>query len=361
MAENGAAAARDCDLVCEGGGVKGIGLAGAWEALEAENYRPRRVAGTSAGAITAALIAAGYTAAELKEVVLSLDFRQFEDRGWEDRIPLLHNPLSLLLDQGVYEGERFLEWMREMLSRKNVSTFADLKSGDDDPVHAYKLQVIVSDISARKLLVLPRDAADLGLDPDELDVALAVRMSMSIPIFFEPVRIHNEQTNWQHVLVDGGMLSNFPVWLFDCQGRDPKWPTFGLLLVEPNPRTSIADRLPEPEHAPRGARGLVQLLTGMVHTMMEAHDRLYVQKADFARTIGIPTLGVGTTEFAIPRARALELYESGRKAGADFLATWDFDAYIEEFRRGKPQSRRADVVEQMQSSAAAAGEAAATA
>ena len=41
------------DLVFEGGGVKGIGLAGAWEALEAENYRPRRVAGTSAGAITA--------------------------------------------------------------------------------------------------------------------------------------------------------------------------------------------------------------------------------------------------------------------------------------------------------------------
>jgi len=35
--------------------------------------------------------------------------------------------------------------------------------------------------------------------------------------------IHNEQTNWQHVLVDGGMLSNFPVWLFDCQGRDPKF------------------------------------------------------------------------------------------------------------------------------------------
>src|SRR3954464_15652603 len=133
MSENGAAVAKDCELVCEGGGVKGIGLAGAWEALEAANYRPRRVAGTSAGAITAALIAAGYTAAELKEAVLALDFRQFEDKGWEDRIPRLHNPLSLLLDQGIFEGDRFLEWMRGMLIEKEVFTFRHLRTGSDDP------------------------------------------------------------------------------------------------------------------------------------------------------------------------------------------------------------------------------------
>ena len=104
MAED-VAAAKNCDLVCEGGGVKGIGLAGAYAGLEEAGYAPKRVAGTSAGAITAALIAAGYTSAELKEIVLSLDFRQFEDKGWEDRIPLLGTPLSVLLEAGVYEGD----------------------------------------------------------------------------------------------------------------------------------------------------------------------------------------------------------------------------------------------------------------
>src|SRR4051812_5658134 len=153
MSENGAAAAKDCDIVCEGGGVKGIGLAGAYAALEEGGYRPRRAAGTSAGAITAALIAAGYTAAELKEVVLSLDFRQFEDKGWEDRIPLIANPLSVLLDQGVYEGEKFVDWMRGMLVEKEIFTFKHLRTGSDDPRYAYKLQVIVSDISSRQLLV----------------------------------------------------------------------------------------------------------------------------------------------------------------------------------------------------------------
>ena len=80
--------------------------------------------------------------------------------------------------------------------------------------------MIASDISARELLVLPRDAGSSASDPDELEVALAVRMSMSIPIFFEPVRIENPETNHEHVIVDGGMLSNFPVWLFDSGDQE---------------------------------------------------------------------------------------------------------------------------------------------
>ena len=110
--------------------------------------------------------------------------------------------------------------MRDLLAAKGVETFAQLKTEWDDPKYAYRLQVIASDVSARELLVLPRDAAKLGIAPDELEVALAVRMSMSIPIFFEPVRIENPETNHEHVIVDGGMLSNFPVWLFDS--GDPR-------------------------------------------------------------------------------------------------------------------------------------------
>jgi len=343
---------HNADLVLEGGGVKGIGLAGAHAALDAHGYRPQNVAGTSAGAITAALIAAGYSPSEVKDVVFGLDFRQFEDKGWEDRLPAVGLPLSILLDSGIYEGKRFLEWMRELLAAKGVHTFADLRTDFTDTKYTSRLQVVVSDISARELLVLPRDAVKLGIDPLELDVALAVRMSMSIPIFFEPVRILNEETNHEHVLVDGGMLSNFPVWLFDCTDEEvPDWPTFGLLLVEPDPKTPITERIPKPEHAPRGARGLVTLLSSMVHTMMEAHDRIYVEKAQFARTIPIPTLGVGTTEFDLSRDRALALYDSGYAAAEKFLASWDFAAYVAEFRSGKTHSRRADLAHELSTAA----------
>ena len=338
------------DLVFEGGGVKGIGLAGALQTLEERGYRPQNVAGTSAGAITAALLAAGYAADELREIIVSLDYRQFQDRAWEDKVPLIERSLSLLLDLGLFEGERFYAWMKEMLEAKGVRTFADLVHPDfaDDPLYRSRLQVIASDVTTHELLVLPRDARKLGIEPDELDVALAVRMSMSIPVFFEPVRVENEDAGRTHVIVDGGMLSNFPVWLFDCEdGEAPEWPTFGLLLVEPKPQVPVGERLPQPRMTGSGARAVVEYVKALAQTMMEAHDRLYVEQANFARTIPIPTLGVGTTEFDLPRERALALYDSGRWAAEKFLDDWDFDAYVAEFRSGKEHSRRQAVTTAM--------------
>jgi NTE family protein len=85
----------------------------------------------------------------------------------------------------------------------------------------------------------------------------------------------------------------------------------------------------------------------MAHTMMEAHDRLYVEKANYARTIPIPTLGVGTTEFDITPERVKALYDSGRHAAGDFLDRWDFAAYIAEFRGDRPHSRRAEIATEL--------------
>jgi len=338
------------DLVFEGGGVKGIGLAGALATLEERDYRGQNIAGTSAGAITAALLAAGYSAAELREIIVSLDYRQFQDRGWEDKIPLIERSLSMLLDLGLYEGDRFLEWIRERLDAKGIRTFADLVHDEfaDDPRYRSRLQVVASDVTTHELLVLPRVATKLGIEPDELDVALAVRMSMSIPVFFEPVRILNEKTGQMHVIVDGGMLSNFPVWLFDCpNGEVPEWPTFGLLLVEPKPETPLGARLPAPRMTGKGPGAVIDYVKALAQTMMEAHDRLYVEQANYARTIPIPTLGVGTTEFDLSRERALALYDSGRWAAEKFLDNWDFEAYIAEFRTGKEHSRREALVASM--------------
>ena len=338
------------DLVFEGGGVKGIGLAGALATLEERGYQPQNVAGTSAGAITAALLAAGYDAAELREIIMTLDYRQFQDRAWEDRMPLVERSLSLLLDLGIFEGDRFLEWIRERLEAKGVRTFADLVHPEyaDDPRFRSKLQVIASDVTTHQLLILPRDASKLGIEPDDLDVALAVRMSMSIPVFFEPVRIENPETGQIHVIVDGGMLSNYPVWLFDCEdGEPPEWPTLGMLLVEPKPSVPIGARLPAPRMAGKGPGAVIDYVKALAQTMMEAHDRLYVEQANYARTIPIPTLGVGTTEFDLSPERALALFDSGRWAAEKFLKEWDFDAYIAEFRSGKEHSRRESLVASM--------------
>jgi NTE family protein len=333
------------DLVFEGGGVKGIGLAGAYAAIEQRKFAPKGVAGTSAGAITAALVAAGYKSAELHEILRALPFERFKDKGWEDRLPGVGKGLSLLLEHGIYEGCFFQEWMAEKLAERRITKFGQLVDEEAErPENRWRLKVIVSDVTCRRMLVLPQDAEHLGIKPEEMDIAYAVRMSMSIPVFFEPVVHKNSETGEDHVIVDGGMLSNFPVWLFDRHEGDPRWPTFGLLLVEPEPRKPIGHRLRGEEFgAKRGS--LLDYVKSLAQTMMEAHDRLYVEQATYARTIPIPTLGVGTTEFDITPERIRELYESGYGAASEFLDRWDFAAYIEEYRRGREHSRREALLE----------------
>jgi NTE family protein len=321
------------DLVFEGGGVKGIGLAGAYAALEQRGYRPKSVAGTSAGAITAALVAAGYTAAELDEILLKVPFASFKDEGWLDRIPLVGRAASVVAELGVYEGDEFQKWISGLLEKKGITRFGQLV--DDG---SYRLRVIASDITHRRMLVLPNDAEHLGIKPDDMEIAYAVRMSMSIPVFFEPVVHKNKETGEQHLIVDGGMLSNFPVWLFDCEGRDPRWPTFGLMLVEPEPKKPIGHRIAT-EAGEGGRPNLIDFMKSLALTMMAAHDRLYLEQATYARTITIPTLGVGTTEFDITPERVRALYESGHKAASRFLDGFDFQKYIEEYRRGRDSPR----------------------
>lgn len=340
------------DLVFEGGGVKGIALVGALSVLEDKGYVPQNSAGASAGAIVATLLASGYRSEELHGILKEMNFQSFMDRSWEDRIPLVGSALSVLLDQGIYEGTEFLEWMREKLVAKNVEKFADLVHPDfkGDPKYGYKVQVIVSDLTEQRLLVLPKDAEVLGVTADELDVAEAVRMSMSIPVFFEPVRWKEPKSGKEHVLVDGGMLSNFPVWLFDSND-EPDWPTFGLRLVEPETRTTLATELPDTSPSHVGVRAVVNYLWSLVGTMMAAHDRLYIEQADYARTIPIPVSGVKATDFDLSPDKAEELYEAGRGAASRFFDDWDFDEYIAAFRTGRELSRRRQMLEYMKSAA----------
>ena len=102
--------------------------------------------------------------------MLDLDFRQFQDKAWEDKVPLIERSLSLLLDLGIYEGDRFLDWIRELFEAK-TSTRSLTSS-----VTARRTKATATppgrglDVSKHELLVLPRDAATLGVEPDALDV-----------------------------------------------------------------------------------------------------------------------------------------------------------------------------------------------
>jgi NTE family protein len=328
------------DLVFEGGGVKGIALAGAFRALTDRGYQAQCVAGTSAGAITAALVAAGYGGSELEQIVLEkMHFPDFEDRGFGDRLGRVGQIAEFVRRRGIHSGDYFLHWMRDRLKEKGVTTFGDLRDPNaSDPKRRYRLRLIASDLSERRMLVLPDDAARLGRQPDQLEVAEAVRMSMSIPVFFRPVTANG------HQIVDGGLLSNYPIWLFDAPAdRVPEFPTFGMLLVAPN-QTAPLMPTGRPGTSAAPLKGNLGFLKAIAETMMEAHDRFYVETANYARTIPLPTLGVKTTEFDLSEQRAAELFESGKQAAEAFLATWSFDEYKARFRSGPAPTRRDSVL-----------------
>jgi len=324
--------ALKADAVFEGGGVKGIGLVGAVVVAEEQGHQWVNVAGTSAGAIVAALLAAGYKATEIKKILEELDYNKFKDASTLDKIPAIGPIASIVFEKGIYEGKFFESWIRGLLWQKKVETFNDLIIDEyrDDERYRFKLRVIASDISRGRLLVLPQDVVDFGIRPEDLNVAAAVRMSMSIPFFYEPIKLRNMKTNQISYIVDGGILSNFPVWLFDSEGEIPEWPTFGFKLVEPEQEREI----------PHQVKGPISLLTALFSTMMEAHDARYIKDNQFVRTIPIPTLGVGTTEFDISQEKSEALYQSGREAAESFFDIWNFTKYIEKYRRGKPRQER---------------------
>lgn len=319
----------DADLVLEGGGVKGIGLAGAVAVLTEHGYGFHRVAGTSAGAIVGALVAAGMKSADLNELMRTIDYGSFKDEGFIDHLGLVGKGLSLLFEKGIYEGDHLRDWLDAQLRSLGVRTFGDLKITDDPttslpPERRYRLVVHTADISSGVLVRLPWDYARYGLDPDSQLIADAVRASMSIPFFYEPVAMKDHDDGKTHLLVDGGMLSNFPIDAFDrTDGKRPRWPTFGVKL----------SARPDANQVPNETKGILGFGKALISTMTSFHDQMHLDDpAVIARTIFVDTFKVRATDFAIDRATQDALYESGRKYAERFITGWDFEKYVATYR-----------------------------
>jgi len=325
------------DAVFEGGGVKGIGLVGAVSEIEKAGYEFENLAGTSAGAIVASLLAVGYSSAGLKKELEQLNYNDFKDEGLLDKLGFFGKSLSIGFEYGIYEGEFFETWLERLLSAKGRRTFGDIRTEYEDEKYKYKFQAIAADITDRKLLVLPGDLRLFGLEPDEFSISRAVRMSMSIPFFFEPVELR-DNSGRKHFIVDGGLLSNYPIWLLDDGTGDPPWPTFGFKLMETNKRV-LKEAKRNPINNP------ITFLKAVVGTMLDAHDNYHISKSkgDFDRTVGIPTIvkvngiekEIGTIDFNITQEESQALFENGVKVAQQFLKEWDFDKWKKKYRRKK--------------------------
>ncbi|MGH3273233.1 MAG: patatin-like phospholipase family protein [Streptosporangiaceae bacterium] len=334
--EQRAQAGRGADLVLEGGGVKGIGLVGAVLKLHEAGYVFPRVGGTSAGAIVAALIAAyqvrGVPLTQLHADMLDLDYTQFMQKSWaEKHLGLLGEAGAVLAHQGLYASSYVQQWLTAKLEPLGIATFADLKIPDDEgtclaPYQRYRLVAHTSDLSRGALVRLPWDLpyyllpdADMGNEARQIEVidsypiVDAVRASMSIPFFFRP--FEQKTVLGACTWVDGGILQNFPVTVFDrTDGQSSRWPTLGIKLSA-RPRQNLPD-VP--------VRGNIREVVSIAHTALGEWNRYPLADEGVGdRTVYVDTMHISSTDFGLTAQQRDQLFASGQTAAARFLAVWD--------------------------------------
>lgn len=348
------------DLALEGGGSKGIALCGAIAEILRRGHAIRRLVGTSAGAINAALVAAGFSGDELLRMSLGRtpeDLPLFSEYVTEPVVPMspgvepmisevqlaalrlptelgrrllsAHAALAFLDRGGFVSGEGFVGWFMRVLEGKQRG-LSRATLGQLHAATGRHLTAIVTDTTARRLRALNHVSA-----PD-CPLVAAVRMSMSIPLFFAEVvwraewGLYAGEDLTGHVMVDGGVLSNLPVafilpsanvLMAELMGPPPETPALpvGVILdtslevpgAPPAPRASSA-------FGALSASRLGQRLTALAETMLRGVD-MTLSDAASLHLCRLPAKGYGVTEFEMSRARAEALMSAATDATIAYL------------------------------------------
>lgn len=322
------------NLVFEGGGVKGIAYVGALQVLEQEGITQNitRVGGTSAGAINALLLAAGFDIPEMKKVMSALDFNKFKDDSWG----VLRDMKRLRKKYGWHKGDFFKEWVGDLLASQGLSrniTFHGLQQKTDKELYVYATNLSTKFGEVYSPEHSPR-----------MRVVDAVRRSMSIPLFFTALRDDRGD-----IFVDGGALNNYPVKLFDrlkylaSSSHARRTPYYRdenskLELGSQNKRSYVYNketlgfRLDSEEEigvfrdgdAPSREKidNLMDYSLALIRTMMSAQENQHLHSDDWHRTVYINSLGVGATDFDLSTKQKNALIKSGKEGMQKYIKWW---------------------------------------
>lgn len=309
------------NLVFEGAGIRGIAYCGAIEELEKNNIMPdiEKVGGTSAGAITALCLSIGYTSGEIANLLYNTNFRKFNDGRFF--FPGGINRINKYF--GWYRGVRMVRWIEKIIEKKTGNkdiTFEELyNKGFKD------LYITATVINEQKMEVLSR------LTYPKMKVKDAVRISISIPFYFEAVFVDEEGKVARHpknkedynVMVDGGLIGNFPIQIFDSVIIDS-----GIVTIIPNMST-IGFRLDRDEQIEfdKTGKGLASMPvtnlkeygSAFYNIIVENLNRHSLTAADWKRTISISDSKIAPRIRKLSRAEIDKLVTSGRTATQNFF------------------------------------------
>ncbi len=309
------------NLVFEGGGIRGIAYAGAVGVLEAAGITDslQKVGGTSAGAITALALALRYTGAEVADLVSSTDFAKFN----QGRASFVGGIRRLKRHFGWYRGGRVLDWLHKMIAAKTGNgdiTFAQLHQRGGPGLY-----VTATCLNRQQLLLFSHETYP------NMRVKDAVRISMSVPLYFEAVFIDSAGKTYTDpapgldIVIDGGILANFPIAIFDAQEKDAS----GMVHRIPNPGT-VGVRLDTDEQiaqdslagglTPVQIRSLSQYMGAFYVIVLENLNRASLTPADWARTVSVSSAGIAPRIKKLSVAQKEKLVAGGRSSMERFLA-----------------------------------------
>ena len=357
------------DMVFEGGGAKGMVFVGALEVFFSEGHTHGRLLGTSAGAITAALLAAGYRPEEMleslsekiegrsvfadfmavpepldkdairssatRELLRNIDLpfipERFEEKlddqlvEWLAAQPSLRSVFSFIERGGWFSADNFVTWLEKRLDtgsyEGNARQYSGMTLREFYKATQKDLALVASDTSKGAMLVLNHRTA-----PD-LPLVWAVRMSMSVPLLWQEV-VWKEgwgQYRGQEMagdsIVDGGMLSNFPIELFvsratpvtNVMGPDVSQNVLGMLIDESMEVPGAGSATETKEKFEVGDLRTVRRISNLVNTALSAHDKSVIDTFE-KMVVRLPAKGYGTTEFDMTDERRDLLVEAGRSS-----------------------------------------------
>lgn len=315
------------NLVMEGAGIRGLAYCGALEELSNQKRLNdlERVAGTSAGAIVACFLSVGYTPKEIADIVGFTDFGEFNDGeyffiGGTDR---------MISDFGWYKGEAFLGWLESHVSRKTGDadiTFEQLHKASPESNYL-DLYVTGTNLSKQCAVTFSHESY-----PD-MRIVDAVRTSMSVPLWFEAVHLDSLGTVVEpgkgDVFVDGGVLTNFPIDLFDAPQYYSGLSTEAFNPDFRNPQTlglrmDSDSQIDSDENGGGLAHQEIEDIEDHVRALyilvIEELNRQNLRQEDWARTISISDTDLG------PRVKQLEpeqkqaLLDAGKEAVVGFYS-----------------------------------------
>lgn len=304
------------NLVFKGGGAKGCAYAGCVEVLESKGIYNNitQTAGTSAGAITAALLAVGAGSDGLLQSVKHTDFRNFVSDGWG----VIGDVERFVQHYGIHSGSGFVfilkDYFKKFCGNAEI-TFAELEQlASEKPSQFKKLSVVASNVTTGRSQIFNATST-----PD-VPLWQAVRASMSIPLVFEPMQIKG------NYYVDGGLAWNYPIDIFDknlhqevVDGVTPirNQATLGFYLDAQN---AINQPNKFVEHKVN-IDSLPTFATGLIDFMYQSSNMRYIHPDDKARTVFVDDLGVSATDFSIPDNMVDDLINSGRNATEDYFSS----------------------------------------